>query len=213
MKTDKILKCENLSYNIGYRKILKDIRFEIFTSDCISLMGDNGSGKSTLLRILANHSKFEKSIFWQTSSKRKFPISYLGHELGLYSSLSLKENLDYFLKILDNRVEKKRLDYVLEIFRLEKRLYDPIHTFSRGMKQKAALMRALLVESRLLLLDEPFSGLDSKSSHFLVELLKNFVKCDSMVIITHNLDILSELTNKHFFLKGGKLAITQSPNS
>lgn len=215
LETKFIIKCKKLNYNIGYRKILKNINFEIEPKDKILLLGDNGTGKSTLMKLVANHNLYKKNLQWGNIQKhnKNFKISYLGHELGLYTSLSLKENLNYFLNLLGSQIENERLEYLLEAFRLNKRLGDPIHTFSRGMKQKAALIRALLPNSMLLLLDEPFSGLDSNSSSLLVELLKNFVRCDSMLIVTHNPSILSELVNKHFFLKGGELEIDRNLNT
>lgn len=149
------------------------------------LIGENGVGKSTLLKLIfSKHKNFE--------FKKNISISYLGHSLGLYTSLTLKENLEFFSK-LANFKNSSQIHYYLEVFNLKKNYLDPIHTFSEGMKKKSSIIRSLLFQPQLWLLDEPFNGLDQKSSLVLKEILKEFK--GSILLVTHKPDDLKHLAH------------------
>jgi len=112
-------------------------------------------------------------------------ISYLGHELGLYNSLSLLENLQFFHSIAEIPIEWKQVEDWVHKFQLQLRWDDPIYTLSRGMKQKVALIRALIPSSHLLLLDEPFTGLDQKSNLEIREILKEISTEATILAVVH----------------------------
>ena len=197
-----ILKCSNLSYSIGYKKILKSINFNVQAGEIVGLTGDNGSGKSSLLKLLL---KKNKQIFWNcTTTPQKFKISYLGHEPGLYSSLTLGENLDYFSGISQGRMNQKKMKELLALFKLEKRLYDPVYTFSRGMLQKAALIRSIGMNSCLYLLDEPYTGLDESSVAILNEAILDLKKESSVILVVHSSELVKKLTDRIVHLEKGE---------
>lgn len=170
------MECQNLEYQIGYKRIFKKIGFQIRRKEFWLLLGENGAGKSTLLKILYHGSNPAFHF------PEKLQMSYVGHSLGLYSSLSLKENLEYFGMIAESGQMEKIPEW-LEIFGLKKRYLDPVHTFSEGMKKKSAIIRSLLTGSDLWLLDEPFNGLDKASGEELKKILTNYT--GSIVIATH----------------------------
>lgn len=133
--------------------------------------------------------------------------TYLGHELGFYSSLSLEENLDYFSKLDGLPPDLRKRNLLLEAFRLQKRIWDPIHTFSRGMKQKVAILRALLSSAEVVLFDEPFTGLDAESSKVLSALLNEESKSRLILIVLHS--VPKELQcSKHLQIEKGKVFVT-----
>lgn len=207
----QILQCKNLTYSIGYRKILKNISFELKEKECVLLMGENGTGKSTLFKVLSNYNSlkdnfiFHESIIQLIRTKKRNLFSYLGHELGLYFSLTLKENLDYFYGVTENGISKSKILELVDRFNLTKRLNDPIHTFSRGMKQKSALIRTFIANPIILLLDEPFTGLDQNSIQILKELISEFKQNNTTFIINHDLEEMKILMDRKFDLKNGEI--------
>jgi len=193
--------CKELSYSIGYKKIFTNISFTIFKNEIVLLSGENGSGKSSLLKVILHYFKNSKQFIWEEKSPS---ISYLGHELGLYTSLTLKENLDYFQNISKNK--NFEFDELLDTFKLKKFIHSSVNTFSEGMKRKAGIIRALCPNANLLLLDEPFNGLDNNSSNALKKILLNYkLNIGSVLIVTHEKEKISDLYSREIILSNGNL--------
>lgn len=199
-----LLKCNHLSYSIGYKKILRDINFEILPGEFVLLTGENGSGKSTLLKLIFGGSKKE-CFEWTKKDNARPNFSYLGHENGLYSALSLEENLNYFESISGHSESAELVRELLIEFNLNKRLKDPVHTFSEGMKKKSGILRTLLFYPMVLLLDEPFNGLDEKASSILKKILNDYKSKGSVLLITHNPEKFTDVCNKRWNLENGEL--------
>jgi|JI10StandDraft_1071094.scaffolds.fasta_scaffold40890_2 heme exporter protein A len=202
-----ILSCKNLSYTIGYKKIFKNISFEIFASDFTLLTGENGSGKTSLLKLILQSSR-KKEFSWDENllaDKERNLISYLGHENGLYSSLSLRENLTFFNRILKHPMPESRINTLLDLFHLTKRLEDPVSTFSEGMKKKSGIIRALLVRPALLLLDEPLNGLDIESTQAFLKVLNTEFADTSILLVAHEIDKISPFVKRRFHIYKGEL--------
>nr|WP_281283377.1 ABC transporter ATP-binding protein [Leptospira langatensis] len=181
------MECSGLSYSIGRKSVLKNVSFSVFRGEVLFVRGMNGSGKTTLLKSVLQHDKYKKEIRFPSSP---FPrLSYLGHELGLYTTLSLEENLEYFRGIAgDCRPEDQVISW-LKDFRLWQRRKDPVSSFSRGMKQKAALVRALLPNVELYLLDEPFTALDTEGEAKARLVLESVLPTSAIVLVTHDPDL------------------------
>ncbi len=139
------------------------------------------------------------------SESTKPRISYLGHELGLYTSLSLEENLRYFLSIAKMEYSKDKVGALLKSFQLWTRKQDPIFTFSRGMRQKAALVRALLTGGDLILLDEPFTALDQSGLETAIYVLEEYSLNSAVLLVTHDPRIPFSRQTKSLTLKEGNL--------
>ncbi len=167
------------------------------------LSGENGTGKSTLLKSIFQSG--EKKEFLWSAKQKEVRLSYLGHEVGLYSSLSLMDNLNYFSGILNHPINKDNLNKLIKNFGLEKRLYDPIHTFSEGMKRKSGILRALLVDPELLLLDEPFNGLDARSTEIFLDEIREIKKNTTILIVSHDVDRLLKIIDRHLSLENSKI--------
>ena len=181
-----LLQIQNLNYSIGFKSILEKVNLKLSQNKRYALRGENGSGKSTLLRCILNFRNFEEAISW--NEELVLPrnrISYLGHDLGLYNSLSLLENLKFFYSIAECPIAWNQVEDWVQKFKLHLRWDDPIYTLSRGMKQKVALIRALIPNSHLLLLDEPFTGLDQKSNIEIREILKEVSRQSSILAVIH----------------------------
>lgn len=199
-----LLETKELTITVGEKVLLREINLSFFQTGLVAVLGENGAGKSTLLKEIYHHSLSSSKWDW-TQGKKK--ITYLGHELGFYSSLSLEENLDYFAKLDGLPPDLKKRNLLLEAFRLQKRIWDPIHTFSRGMKQKVAILRALLSSAEVVLFDEPFTGLDAESSKVLSALLNEESKSRLILIVLHS--IPKELQcSKQLQIEKGKVSVT-----
>lgn len=201
-----VLRVENLQFKTGLISILKNIQFEVKKGEAVALLGPNGSGKSTLLKCLAgllpHNGKIE--VFGSASRKdplRKKKLGYLGHETFLYSKLSAKENLIFYCELY--QIDKDP-DVILEEYRLPPSSNQLVETFSRGMKQRLALARTLLPSPELLLLDEPFTGLDQQGSRWLEEKILEQKGTITMLMATHELERAGEIADKLLILKGGR---------
>ena len=201
-KSPILIDCKNLVYSIGFQPILKKVSFQLFQKELCFLIGENGSGKSILFKTLLFYQNYPEYV---KKSKKNISISYLGHQLGIYTSLSLQENLDYFQSIFHS-VHLNTVSHLLEIFKLEQRKNDPIYTFSQGMKQKAALIRALMVQADLYLLDEPYTSLDKKTKEDLNFYFKKLKRKTCLFVISHD-DIDENLADRKIVIKKGKIEI------
>ncbi len=200
----KLVHIKNLSYSIGIKSVLEKVNCSLSEKKRIALRGDNGSGKSTLLRCIVNYKMYGNSFEWnQILSNELDTLSYLGHELGLYNSLSMEENLRYFHSLSKSPRSWKSVQDMVKEFKLHLRWDDPIHVFSRGMKQKVALIRSLIPRSHLLLLDEPFTGLDQTSQSQIRELLKAISQETTVLAVVHELE--DSFWEESLFLEKGTI--------
>ncbi|TGM51411.1 ABC transporter ATP-binding protein [Leptospira vanthielii] len=195
-----LLETKALTITVGEKVLLREINLSFFKTGIVAVLGENGAGKSTLLKEIYHHSLSSPKWQWNQGKKK---ITYLSHELGFYSSLSLEENLDYFSKLDGSILDLSKRNRLLEAFRLQKRIWDPIHTFSRGMKQKVAILRALLSSAEVVLFDEPFTGLDADSSKVLSELLNEESKSRLILIVLHSIPKELECSSQLQIEKGG----------
>ena len=196
----------------GRRKALSQVNFTCEAGEIVGLLGPNGAGKSTLLNILAtllNPSKGHVLYGDRTSAAGgagiRAQIGMLGHDLFLYPELTARENLTFFGELYGLRDIPKVVNAALEQSGLASRADDFVSGFSRGMRQRVALERALLHHPRLLLLDEPFTGLDQASTSALASRLRDQQRAGCLVVLaTHDLEIADTLLTKAVFLIDGK---------
>jgi heme exporter protein A len=202
-----------LSRHYGRRKALSKVTFACSAGDIAGLLGPNGAGKSTLLAILGTLlTPSEGRVQYGTTTAKaggaalRARIGMLGHDLFLYPELTAFENLTFFGRLYGVPDAPARALHALERAGLGERAHDPVSGFSRGMRQRVALERALLHQPRLLLLDEPFTGLDQASAAALVARLRDEQARGVLTILaTHDLDVVDGLLTRELFLNGGRL--------
>jgi heme exporter protein A len=178
------------------------------------LLGPNGAGKSTMLSILATlmrptsgRIRFGLLDSAASGAQLRARIGVLGHDLFLYPELSARENLTFFAGLHQVADPGGAADMALRRAGLEDRAGDPVSSFSRGMRQRVALERALIHAPRLVLLDEPFTGLDDASARALVARLNELRDAGSILIVaTHDLDLAEGLLDHVVFLRDGRVA-------
>jgi heme ABC exporter ATP-binding subunit CcmA len=204
----------DVSRTFGRRRALSRVTFQCSSGEVFGLLGPNGAGKSTLLAILATLLQPSSGDvqYGGTSARAagasvRARLGLLGHELQLYPELTAVENLRFFARLHGLDHVEPRVGAALVAARLVERADDPVSGFSRGMRQRLALERALLHEPRLLLLDEPFTGLDQPSAAALVGRLRALAAAGRVIVLaTHDLDLVDGLVTRAAVLRDGRLA-------
>ena len=173
----------------GERVALAGVTLALEEGETLAVFGANGAGKTTLLRILATLLRPHRgtaSVLGRSLPREGWAvrgrIGFLGHEPLLYRDLTARENLRFHARL--HGVEPQRIEALLDAVGLRRRADDLVHTFSRGMVQRTAVCRAVLHSPSLLLLDEPFAGLDPGAASLVAPLLAG----GSRVLITHDVD-------------------------
>jgi heme exporter protein A len=199
--------------HFGRRKALSQVSFECHAGEIVGLLGPNGAGKSTLLSILATllspstgRVEYGDVTADQAGAGLRRRLGVLGHDLYLYPELTARENLTFFAKLYGLSDVAHTVGEGLEHAALSSRAEDVVNGFSRGMRQRLALERALLHKPRLLLLDEPFTGLDQASSAALAARLKGLRDQGCLILLaTHDLEVAADIVSRVLFLRGGRL--------
>jgi len=204
---------DEVSRHFGRRRAVSRVSFVARRGCIIGLLGPNGAGKSTLLTMLATLLRPSSgSIRYGDLQAADAPpelrarIGVLGHDLFLYPELTARENLAFFAALYGSRDADGAARAALSRAGLADRGDDLVGGFSRGMRQRVALERALIHGPRLVLLDEPFTGLDQASTSALVERLKGLRESGAAIVLaTHDLDIAEGLLDEALFLRDGRV--------
>src|SRR5690606_7726295 len=184
--------------------------------ECLAVLGPNGAGKSTLLRMLATLLRPEAGEL--TVCGRRLPdeagaaraeIGYLGHDPLVYLDLTARQNLELYADLYGLPGGRRLVDDALERVGLLARSYDTVRTFSRGMAQRLGLARVLLHDPRLLLLDEPYAGLDAAGAHLLDEVLGDASRGRGVVIVTHEVERGVALAGRLLVLRAGRAVLAE----
>ncbi len=204
-----ILSVSNLHKKYSSNFSLENISFEVHSSDKIALLGSNGSGKSTLLSILAGMNKPDSGEILLNGKKidksAKKLISYVPQEPMLIEDLNVKDNLNLFAGIYKIKTFNELLLLIPNFLGIEKMLKKKVHTLSGGMKKKVSIAIALIAKPQLLILDEPFSALDSFTIEQMNEYLKNSKEL-AVIYSSHDILEVSKICNKSITLNDGKIS-------
>jgi len=216
-----MINVKNISKSFASKHALQDITFQIQRGQFVTLLGANGAGKTTLTRILATLTRPTRGtarIAGHAIDKEPIAvrrqIGVMSHFSFLYGDLSAEENLHFYGKMYAVQNLQNRIDELLRQVNLHTRRYDLVRTFSRGMQQRLSLARAILHHPNILLLDEPFAGLDVNAHKMLNDLLHNFIAHDSTVLLTtHDIDYAVKNSHRLIIIKGGIVVADDSTAS
>jgi heme exporter protein A len=181
-----LIRARRLERRFGEKRVLRGLDLDVQDRDLVVVTGPNGSGKSTLLALCAG-------LLAPTGGElevdaRRERIGYLAHEPLLYRELTALENLDLYGRLYRVRERRERIGMLLERLGIWEARHERVASLSRGSAQRLALCRTLLHEPDLLLLDEPYSGLDAAAASLVDALVSEFAGNRTLVLATHDPD-------------------------
>ncbi len=215
-----ILKCENLCKHFGKKQILDKVSLEVEQGDILGFIGPNGAGKTTTIKLILGLQSIDSGTvkingydIQKDFEKAIEKVGTIVENPDLYMYLSGYENLKLIANLYKN-VDKKRIDEVIKLVKLEQRIKDKVSKYSLGMRQRLGIAQALLHKPNLLILDEPTNGLDPEGIKELRDLIKELAEKENMAIVisSHNLAELESFCNKVTIIKNGKIVETSSIN-
>ncbi len=187
---------QNFSISFGDTKILQNVSFDVKKGEIVTILGASGSGKSTILRSISSlEDKYTGDIFLHkccvsrnNNSCENQDIGYIFQDYALFPHLNVEENISFALKNMSKKEKEIIVDKLLKQFDLTAHKYKQIHELSGGQQQRVSIARVIAYEPRILLLDEPFSNLDSLLRNKTKIWLKNIIKefGFSAVLVTHD---------------------------
>ena len=210
-----MLKIEHLSKIYGDKKAVDDLSLHIKPGEIYGFIGHNGAGKTTTLKACCGILKYDRGeITVDGVSMKENPllckgkIAYIPDNPDLYEFMTGIGFLNFVADIfgVGETERKERIKNYADAFEITADLNQPISAFSHGMKQKLAIISALIHEPKLIIMDEPFVGLDPKATHLLKELMREMCEKGSAIFFsTHVLEVAEKLCDKVAIIKGGKL--------
>jgi heme exporter protein A len=199
----------------GRQRALGGVNLTLRAGEAVALLGPNGAGKSTLVSILATlvtPSRGEVSYGGDEASEDvRRQIGVIAHESLCYADLNALENVQFFARLYDvPRPAERARELVARVGLSDEAAARPARTYSRGMLQRLAVARALVHSPRLLLADEPFTGLDRSGVELLGRLLaEERARGTILLVVTHDFDAVSEIVDRVLVLHKGKLALDE----
>ena len=213
-----MLKIENLTKTYGQKKAVDNLSLEIENGHIYGFIGHNGAGKTTTLKSIAGIMEFDQgNIYIDNKSIKEEPLAckkvmaYIPDNPDLYEYLTGIKYLNFIADVygVSQTERTDRIKKYGDMFELTDSLGEPISAYSHGMKQKLAVISALIHEPKLIIMDEPFVGLDPKASHLLKGLMRDL--CDrggAIFFSTHVLEVAEKLCDKIAIIKAGKLVVS-----
>jgi heme exporter protein A len=208
-----MIEIRGLTKAFGPRAALAGIDLEVEAGERILLVGPNGAGKTTLLRILATLSRPTEGrvrvagcdVTRADASLRRM-IGFLSHESLLYPDLTARQNLRFYARMYGLSKPDARIGFLLAAVGLERRADDLVRGFSRGMQQRLAVARAVLHEPKLLLLDEPYTGLDLAAAEALTAHLETLTESGcTLLLTTHHPAEEGQLAQRVVVIRSGQV--------
>lgn len=211
---ETMLTVENLGKSFKDKKIIRDISFEVKKGEIMALLGPNGAGKSTTIRnIMGIMYPDEGTITFRDSKEKGIPrnkIGYLPEERGLYKNVKVMDILLYLAELKDYPLAraKERALELLKRFDLEGKDKVSVEELSKGMGQKVQFIAAILHEPELLILDEPFSGLDPVSQELFKNEIRGLAQNGTAILLSsHQMNLVEEMADRLFLIHRGTKVI------
>jgi len=214
VNTNIAISIKNVKKTLQNLEILKGISFDVEMGDIFGYLGPNGAGKTTTIRILlglfqADSGKLE--ILGQDIklSQTRSKIGFVLDKDGLYDNMTAEENLEFYARIYGLPENSKRIIELLSMVKLEKRAMDKIGAFSKGMRQRLALARAMVHEPEVLILDEPTAGVDPSGQMEIRQMMIDMARKKSKTIFlsSHNLDEVQRICNRIALIDRGEIKL------
>lgn len=207
------LNASQITKNFGHRTIVKNVNLTINSGEVVAIFGPNGAGKTTFIKILATLLRptsgeldIEGTDAIADYAQVRNALGVIVHEHLAYPTLTPFENLRFFGQMYGVNDLETRCKTLLDDVGLSRFIHEPLHIFSRGMTQRFMIARALLHYPSILLLDEPFSGLDASAKQFVIDrITQERQNGKSILITTHNIELGYLVGTRFLFMINGEL--------
>ena len=209
-----MLEIKDLKKSFEAKEVLKNLNFSINEGEIVCLLGNNGAGKTTvincILRMIQADSGFilldGRDIFTYKNKEYFSKVNaLLESSENVYDYLTGWQNIEYFSGLLNIDSGNEKIKTYISLFELEEAIHEAVGTYSRGMRQKLALLIALMSSPKLLLLDEPTLGLDIQSKLSVIQILNTIIKTEKIAVLltSHQMDVVQKLQSRILILKDG----------
>ena len=209
-----MLEIKDLKKSFKAKEVLKNLNFSINEGEIVCLLGNNGAGKTTLINcilrmIQANSGSIlldGRDIFTYKNKEYFSKVNaLLESSVNVYDYLTGWQNIEYFSGLLNIDSGNEKIKTYISLFELEEAIHEAVGTYSRGMRQKLALLIALMSSPKLLLLDEPTLGLDIQSKLSVIQILNTIIKTEKIAVLltSHQMDVVQKLQSRILILKDG----------
>ena len=209
-----IISLEHVNKDLGKRQILKDVTLAVKQGDIFGYLGPNGAGKTTTIRIILGllaATSGKVSILGQDVQidKVRQKIGFVLEADGLYDNLSAYDNLLYYAKLYDIPQPSQKVDNILKLVGLAERAKDKVGTYSKGMRQRLALARAMAPDPEVLVLDEPTAGVDPTGQIEIRQVMLDMIHKQGKTILlsSHNLDEVQRICNRIALIHKGQIRL------
>lgn len=210
-----MIKISHVTKKYGGKKALDDVSFEVGKGEIFAFIGHNGAGKTTLIKAMTGiHDFDEGEILINGKSIKKEPVAckkelaYVPDNPELYENMRAIQFINFICDMygVEQSRREKNIKKYAEMFEITKSLNDTIDSFSHGMKQKTALIAALAHDPKIMIMDEPFVGLDPKAVFDMKEVMREMIKDGKTIFFsTHILDVAEKLCTKVAIIKKGRI--------
>jgi ABC-2 type transport system ATP-binding protein len=208
------IKLEGISKQLGEREVLRDVSLIAEQGDIFGYLGPNGAGKTTTIRILLGllqPTSGKATILGEDVSKdeARRKVGFVLESDGLYDNKTAEDNLWYYARIYGMGEPTKRIDSILNMVELRDRAKDKVGTYSKGMRQRLALARAMIHDPELLVLDEPTAGVDPSGQIEVREVILNMAYKEGKTVFlsSHNLDEVQRICNRIALIDSGEIKL------
>ncbi len=210
------LKIQKINKSFSGKQILFDVSFTVNSSKAMGFLGRNGAGKTTTIRALMDVFKPDSGTFVLDGTPfdpTKVRVGYLPEERGLYGKEPIGEQLKYFAKLKGATAKQaqKSIQYWLERFELDYAIKHKLETLSKGNQQKVQIAQALIHDPDIIILDEPFSGLDPVNAQVLKDIIAEKIKQSKIVIFSsHQMSYVEEFCDEITLIDQGRIILSDS---
>jgi len=201
MMTNIIIETKDITLYRNDSKIFEGISLDIEKTKLLNIFGRNGSGKTSLLKILTGVTEPTSGIVLNRSDDETLyeKIIYVGHKSGLKSNLTVNENLYYFIKP-EEQNKTNKIDRALEIYQMMHCKNILVKNLSHGQQKKVSLMKTIIADAKVWILDEPYSALDAESIKIFDMTIENYIKQEGSVVVTNHKKITENSWSKNYQL-------------
>ena len=209
-----MLEIKGLKKSFKAKEVLKNLNLSIKEGEIVCLLGNNGAGKTTLINCILRMIQADagsillegRDIFTYNNEEYFSKVNaLLESSVNVYDYLTGWQNIEYFSGLLKLDSGNEKIKTYISLFELEEAIHEAVGTYSRGMRQKLALLIALMSSPKLLLLDEPTLGLDIQSKLSVIQILNTIIKTEKIAVLltSHQMDVVQKLQSRILILKDG----------